>query len=75
LIFPFFFPAELFLSLAAGSERGEEPAGNVIRLIQIRLATPSLEKILPTVYTTLVREVRSYTPAASQASTSYPHAQ
>jgi len=32
----------------AGSGRGKEPSeGNVLRLIQIRLATPSFEKIAP----------------------------
>jgi len=48
---------------------GEE---NVLRLIQIRLATPSLKKILPAVYTTLVYQVRPYNssfPAVSLSST------
>jgi len=31
----------------AGPERGQEPSGEVLRLIQIRLATPSLDEITP----------------------------
>src|SRR5437667_12093699 len=43
--FLFLFPAELIL-WTCGSGRGEEPSGeNVLRLIQIRLTTPSFEKI------------------------------
>jgi hypothetical protein len=44
----FFFPAELIL-WNCGSGRGEEPSGgDVLRLIQIRLATASFAKISPT---------------------------
>jgi hypothetical protein len=43
----FFFPAELVF-WDCGSGRDEEPSGEkVLRLIQIRLATPSFEKIPP----------------------------
>jgi hypothetical protein len=45
MVLPFFFPATLILGFA-GPGRGEEPSGaNVRRLIQIRLVTPSMEKI------------------------------
>jgi hypothetical protein len=45
MVLPFFCPATLILELR-GSGRGEEPSGgNVLRLIQIRLATLSLQKI------------------------------
>src|SRR5262249_40203344 len=44
----FFIPAELIL-WNCGSGRGEEPSGgNVLHLIQIRLATPSFARILST---------------------------
>jgi hypothetical protein len=45
MVLPSFFPAALIL--IAGPEEGEEPSREeaVLRLIQIRLATPSLEKI------------------------------
>jgi hypothetical protein len=47
MVLPFFFPAILIL-LVAGSGRGEEPSGGeVLRLIQIRLVTPSVIKITP----------------------------
>jgi len=46
--FLFLFPAEL-LFRTCGSGRGEEPGGGkILRLIQIRLTTPSFEKITPT---------------------------
>jgi hypothetical protein len=45
MVVSFFFPAEL-IRWNCGSGRGEEPSGGkVLRLIQIRLATPSLRKI------------------------------
>ena len=45
MVLPFFFPAALILRLE-GSGRGEEPSGEkILRLIQIRVATASLEKI------------------------------
>jgi hypothetical protein len=44
MVLPFCFPATLILRIA-GPEGGEEPAGEVLRLIQIRLTTPSFEKI------------------------------
>jgi hypothetical protein len=45
MVLPFSFPATL-ISAIRGSGRGEEPSGaNVLRLIQIRLIAPSLEKI------------------------------
>jgi len=34
-------------SVIRGSGRDEEPAGTILRLIRIRLATPSLAKITP----------------------------
>jgi hypothetical protein len=36
-------------SAIAGLEEAKNPAGELFRLIQIRLATPSLEKISPAV--------------------------
>jgi hypothetical protein len=46
MVLPFFSPAGCFGG--CGSGRGEEPSGgNVLRLIQIRLTTSSLEKIPP----------------------------
>ena len=46
MVLPFFSPLRWFCGL--GSGRGEEPSGgNVLRLIQIRLATLSLAKISP----------------------------
>jgi hypothetical protein len=45
MVLPFFFPATS-ISAVAGPEGGEEPSGeDVLRLIQIRLATLSLENI------------------------------
>jgi hypothetical protein len=44
MILPFLFPARV--DSVAGPERAKNRAGRgVLRLIQIRLATPSLEKI------------------------------
>jgi hypothetical protein len=44
MILPFFSPLSCFSGIA-GPEEDEEPSGeNVFRLIQIRLATPSLEQ-------------------------------
>ena len=44
--FLYFSPLGYFCGCESG--RGEEPSGgNVLRLIQIRLATPSLERIWP----------------------------
>src|SRR5436190_18700784 len=40
----FFFPAEL-IPRNCGSKETKNQRGNVLRLIQIRLATPSLKKI------------------------------
>jgi hypothetical protein len=42
---PFFFPLRGFCDSRV--RKGEEPSGDVLRLIQIRLATTSLEKITP----------------------------
>jgi hypothetical protein len=45
MVLPFLFPALLIL-FVAGREKAKEPSGgNVLRLIQIRLATPSMQKI------------------------------
>ena len=45
MVIPFFLPATVD-SAISGSGRGEEPSGDsVLRLIQIRLATPSLAEI------------------------------
>jgi hypothetical protein len=44
MVLPFCSPGDLIPPLA-GLEEGEEPSGeNVLRLIQIRLVTPSLKK-------------------------------
>jgi hypothetical protein len=49
-LFLSFFPAALILRLQ-GPEEAENQQGNVLRLIQIHLATSSLEKIPPIVKT------------------------
>jgi hypothetical protein len=41
-----FFPRPVCFSGVAGLEETKNLAGEVLRLIQIRLATPSFEKIL-----------------------------
>jgi hypothetical protein len=47
MLFPFFFPAPLILKVA-GQEEAKNLAGeNVLRLIQIRLTTSSLQEITP----------------------------
>jgi hypothetical protein len=43
---PLSSPCEL-ISVCCGSGRDEEPAGKILRLIQIRLAMSSFAKILP----------------------------
>jgi len=45
-IFPFLFFPAAFISTTAGLEEAKHPGGeDILRLIQIRLATPSLETI------------------------------
>jgi hypothetical protein len=47
MVLPFVYPALLIL-LVAGPEGAKNlSGGNVLRLIQIRLRTPSLQRILP----------------------------
>src|SRR5437867_13119813 len=46
MVLPFFFPAALILRFA-GPEGAKNLAGEVLRLIQIRLTAWSLEKITP----------------------------
>jgi len=58
-----FSPLSCFFLWRRDPKRAKNRRGNGLRLIQIRLATLSLEKILPAVYTTLVYQVRSYTPS------------
>jgi hypothetical protein len=45
--FPFSVPAGLILFGIAGPEETKNQRGDALRLIQIRLATPSLAKIAP----------------------------
>ena len=48
-------------SVGCGSGRGKEPSGeNVLRLIQIRLTTPSLEKILAACQDNFLRADRRF---------------
>jgi hypothetical protein len=57
--FPLFSPPWWFRD--CGSGRDEEPSGErVLRLIQIRLATPSLPKITPTSQDNSVNPNRSF---------------
>ena len=56
-------------------EEAKNLAGKLLRLTQIGLTRPSLEKSRQLVYTTLVYQVRPYTLAAHQQSTSHPLAQ
>jgi len=63
MVLPFFSPAELILGSCGDPEEAKNLAGRVLRLIQIRLATPSLEKSRLLVYRALVCQVSSYGPA------------
>jgi len=47
-ILPFLFFPAAFISITAGLEEAKNPGGEgILRLIQIRLATSSIEKMFP----------------------------
>src|SRR6266446_9011588 len=73
MVLPFFFPATLILRLA-GPEETKNLAGKDLRLIQIRLTAPSLDKIKPTSQDNSQR-LKPPIPVPETQSTFHPHAQ
>ena len=69
----FLFPRRVD-SAIAGPEEAKNPAGKVLRLIQIRLTTPSLEKNSPPVKT-IRRKRESPIRVPKTQSAFHPHAQ
>jgi hypothetical protein len=71
---PFSSPCEL-ISICCGSGRDEEPAGKILRLIQIRLGTHSFEKTGLLVKQNRATQRESPTPVPQTQSAFRPRAQ